>query len=300
MTDTRVGYAQIIICTLAWGTVGSIVNRITLGGPVIAFFRLFFGMIVVIAWLAMRGRLQVLRLGAHRALLIASGLVLATHWALLFEGYKRIGVDSTILIVFLGPVLWAVAAPFVLRERLRATSVAALAVAFGGIALISVPKFGNIDTVGLAAALGSAVLFAALVLIGKILTETYEPAAIVAWQQAVGAVVMSAVLAGASFEQIRRGLPLLILLGAVHSGLLGIVLFQAMKVLQAQQMGVLWYLEPASAVLYAWWLLGEHPSASTLAGGVLIVLAGIAIIVADRRSGTPGALTEPAFVQEVI
>jgi drug/metabolite transporter (DMT)-like permease len=296
--SNRIGYAQIIVCTLAWGTIGSIVGNITLGGPEIAFFRMFFGMVVVLAWLAARGKLDQLKLRAKAPLLIGSGLVLAAHWGLLFEGYKRIGVDSTILIVFLGPVLWAVAAPFVLRERLRAVSVVALAIAFGGIALISVPKLGNIDTVGLLAALGSAILFAALVLFAKLLTDIYEPAAIVVWQQGVGAILISPVLAGASAEQIRRALPLLILLGAVHSGVLGILLFHALRALQAQQIGVLWYLEPASAVLFAWWILGERPPGLTLVGGALIVVAGIAIIVGDRRHAAAGALSEP-IVQEV-
>ena len=61
---------------------------------------------------------------------------------------------------------------------------------------------------------------------------------------------------------------------------------------------MLFYLEPASAVLYAWWWLSEKPTALTLAGGALIVLAGIGIIVADRAVGGPGALPEPVM-QEV-
>jgi drug/metabolite transporter (DMT)-like permease len=54
-----------------------------------------------------------------------------------------------------------------------------------------------------------------------------------------------------------------------------------------QRLGVLYYLEPASAILYAWWWVHEHPSAVTLAGGALIVLAGLAIIVTDRGAEIP-------------
>jgi drug/metabolite transporter (DMT)-like permease len=295
--NVRLGYAQIIVCTVAWGTIGSIVSNITLDGPQIAFFRLILGCLVILAWVVARGRLADLRLRENGRLLLFSGLVLGAHWALLFEGYKRIGVDSAILIVFIAPVLWAVAAPFALHERLRGTSVMALAVAFAGIALISVPKIGHIDKVGLAAALGAAILFAVLVLLGKILVRTYEPSAIVVWQQAVGSIVLAPALSGISVGQVQRALPLLILLGAGFSGILGILIFNAVRALQAQQLGVLWYIEPASAVLFAWWLLGEQPSAATLIGGALIVLAGLAIIVTDRRVGT-GAYAEP-IVQEV-
>jgi drug/metabolite transporter (DMT)-like permease len=199
------------------------------------------------------------------------------------------------LIVFIGPVLWAAAAPFFLHERLRRTSIVALAIAFGGIALISIPKVGNVDGLGLAAAFGSAVLFAVLILLGKLLTEHYEPAAIVVWQLGVAAVLLSPALAGASLHQIWRGSPLLLVLGMVYSGVLGIVFFHAVRKLPTQELGVLFYLEPASAVLYAWWWLAEKPTVLTLAGGLLIVLAGIGIIVADRTVGAPGALPEPVM-----
>jgi drug/metabolite transporter (DMT)-like permease len=294
----RAGTIQIIVCTLSWGMIGSIVDRISLSSSVIVFLRLSLGFVVVFAWVVFRQGLGGLRLRARPVLMIVSGAVLGAHWALLFEAYKRIGVDTTVLIVFIGPVLWAVGAPFVLRERLRAHSVVALVVAFGGIALISIPKVGSVDGVGLAAAFGSAVLFAVLILMGKLLTEHYEPAVIVAWQQGVASVLLSPALAGASLHQISRGLPLLLVLGMIHSGVLGIVFFHAVRALPTQELGVLFYLEPASAVLYAWWWLSEKPSALTLVGGALIVLAGIGIIVADRAIGGPGALPEPVM-QEV-
>jgi drug/metabolite transporter (DMT)-like permease len=294
----RAGTAEIVVCTLTWGTIGSIVDRISLPSSVIVFFRLSLGFAVVFVYVAIRGRLADLRPRSRPVLLLVSGAVLGAHWALLFEGYKRIGVDSTVLIVFIGPVLWAVAAPFFLRERLHATSIVALVVAFGGIALISIPKIGTVDGVGLLAAFGSALLFAVLILMGKLLTVHYEPAAIVVWQQGVASVLLSPALIGASVHQIGRGLPLLLLLGMVHSGLLGIVFFQAVRALPTQELGVLFYLEPASAVLYAWWLLSERPAALTLIGGALVVIAGIGIIVVDRTIGGPGALPEPVM-QEV-
>ena len=258
------------------------------------FFRLSLGFVVVLAYLAARRRLDVARLRSHRGLLIGSGCVLAVHWGLLFEAYQRLSVATTILIVFLGPVLMAVASPFVLGERLRAIAVVAFVLAVGGIALMEAPSVGHLDTLGLASAIGSATLFAVLILMGKRLTAHYEPAAITLWQLGVASIVMAPALAGAHGTAIARALPGLLALGMVHSGLLGIVFFHAVRALEAQQLGVLFYLEPASAVLYAWLLLGERPSAATLGGGVMIVVAGLAIIFGDRTDGAvvPAATPE--------
>jgi len=296
----RRGFPEIATCTLAWGSIGVIVKNVTLGAAPIVFFRLSLGMLVVLAWLAWRKRLHTLRPDRRPVLLVLSGCVLAAHWVTLFEGFKRLDVAPTILIVFLGPVLMAVGAPFVLRERLRPVAVLALALAFGGIALITVPDISGIDGVGVASALASAVLFAVLLLVGKLLAPHYAPSVLVVWQLGVAAVLVSPALASASAAQIGRAFPLLLLLGSGFTGLLGILFWRAIGALEAQQLGVMFYLEPASAVLYAWWLLAEQPTALTLAGGALVVAAGLVIIFGDRTAvGGPSGLPEPIPAKEI-
>ena len=280
----RPGVTEILLCTLAWGTIGPLAKQLTLPSRVIVFFRLALGFVVVFGWLAARGELALVKPRARARLLITSGVVLAVHWAALFEAYRRLSVTTTILIVFLGPVLMAVAAPRVLGEHLRARSIVALVVAFGGIVLIAGPRIAEVDGVGLVFAFVSAALFAVLMLMGKFFIVQYEPVAITFWQLGIAAIVMSPGLVGARADQIMHAAPGLLLLGGVFSGALGIVFFRAMRALQAQELGVLFYLEPTAAVLYSWLLLAERPSATTLAGGGLIIAAGLGIILGDRRS----------------
>ncbi len=279
----RAGLTEVLICTVAWSTIGPLVKQLDVSARLIVFFRLALGFVVVGVVLAAGRRLNLARPRDRAWLLVTAGLTLAVHWLTLFEAYKRLSVATTILVVFLGPVLTAVAAPFVLKERLRILSIGALAVAFGGIALIAVPDAGRLDGSGLAFALASAVLFAGVILQGKLLTRVYEPAAIVLWQQGVATMVLTPALIGAPINDVLRAAPGLLLLGVVYTGLLGIVFFHAVRALQAQQLGVLFYLEPALAVLFAWWWLGETPVGTTLAGGVLVVAAGLAIIFGDRE-----------------
>jgi len=293
----RPGYPEIVTCALTWGSIGLIRKEIALSSSVVVFFRLFLGMVVVLAYLAVRGRLGALRLGTHRGVLIGSGVVLGVHWILEFEGYRRLDIAPTILIVFLGPVLMAAAAPAVLKERLHPVAIGALALAFGGIALIAVPDIGDVDGLGLASAIGSAVLFAVLLLMGKIVSAHYEPAAVVVWQLGIASILLAPTLAGSSIDAIARGMPLMLVLGFVHTGVTGILFFHAVRALQAQRLGVLFYLEPASAVAYAWVFLGETPRALTLVGGALILVAGIVTVLSDRAGvvaspDMPGPVTQ--------
>lgn len=285
----RAGTIEMVLCTLVWGTIGPIAKQLDVSSPVLVFFRLFLGLLVVASYLAMRGRLRELRPGVHRVALVTSGVVLAVHWTLLFEAFKRLDVATAILIVFLGPVLVAIVAPWVLRERRDLGALGALGVAVVGIVLIASPGSSEValDARGFAAALVSAALFAALVLLGKHLTAHHTSPAIVVWQLGVASVVMSPALLGADVRATVAAAPGMALLGLAHTGLLGIVFFHAMRALPAQHLSVLFYLEPASAILYAWWWLAEEPSARTVAGGAMIVAAGLAIITRDRRSISP-------------
>jgi drug/metabolite transporter (DMT)-like permease len=289
----RAGYLEIAACTLTWGTIGPIVKRIGLDSSVIVFFRLFLGALVVFGWTIARGRAAELRPRARPVLLIAWGVALAVHWLFLFAAFKRLDVATTILVVFLGPVLMALLAPAIIGERLRLPALGALAVAVAGIALIATGGARRIDGRGLLFAIASAVLFAVLPLMGKLLTPSYEPGALVAWQLGIAAIVVSPALAGAHAHAIVRAWPLLLLLGGLYTGVLGILYVRAIARLRAQTLGVLFYLEPASAVLYAWWFLGERPNAAQVAGGALVVIAGLAIILGDRAVAAPAAFPEP-------
>ncbi|MEL7208126.1 MAG: EamA family transporter, partial [Actinomycetota bacterium] len=61
----------------------------------------------------------------------------------------------------------------------------------------------------------------------------------------------------------------------------------------ATSAGVLAYLEPAAGLLFAWWLLGEEPSAATMAGGALILVAGLLVVRSGDDAG-PRAVASTA------
>jgi drug/metabolite transporter (DMT)-like permease len=279
---SKTGYAELGLCGLVWGSIGVLVKQVSVTAPVIVFFRLLLGCSVIVAVFAARGRLTELRLRGRRGLLVADALLLAAHWALFFEAFKRLSVATTILIIYLGPVFIAFGAQLFLGERVERRTIASLALSVAGIALIGIPAWGVKDATGLALAFASAILWAALLLANKRLVETYPPPAMAAWQAGIATLVMAPALVGASGHQIARAAPALLLLGTLHTGITGVLYFRALTVVKAQHAGILAYLEPVSAVVYAWVLLGETPRALTLAGGALVLVAGMNVVVGGR------------------
>jgi drug/metabolite transporter (DMT)-like permease len=280
---TRSGYAELVTCGLVWGSIGVLVKRSPVAAPVIVFFRLALGAAVVVAWHAMRGRLSQLRLLGKRPLLTAFGAMLATHWLFFFLAYKRLSVATVILIVYVGPVFMALLAPRILGERLERRTLASLALSIAGITLVAVPAAHGHNTFGLAAALIAMMSFVSLVFMGKKLLGEYTPQAIVAWQLGIAAAFVSPFLIQARASAIASSWPTLVALGVIHTGLCGVLYFRAMQVVKAQHMGILAYLEPVTAVLWAWAVLGERPGLATLAGGALVIAAGLNIAIPGAR-----------------
>jgi drug/metabolite transporter (DMT)-like permease len=291
---SRTGYLELIVCGLVWGSIGVFVKQLDVSAPVLVFFRLSLGAASVLAVWALRGRVRELKLVEGRGWVVAAGVLLAVHWVAFFEAYKRLSVATTILIIYVGPVLIAAAAPAVLGERLERRTLYALALSVGGIALIALPASAAGDTVGYLAAGGAAVLFAALVLTLKKVAATNPAPAIVTWQLGIAALLVAPALIGASGHEIARAIPGLVTLGIVHTGLIGILYVSALAIVPAQQVSILVYLEPVTAVLWAWALLNETPSLATLAGGALIIAAGLLIVVTGLRVTAPASMPEAA------
>jgi drug/metabolite transporter (DMT)-like permease len=290
---SRTGYLELIVCGLVWGSIGVFVKQMDVSAPVLVFFRLSLGAASIVAIWAARGRARELRLTEGRGLVVAAGVLLAIHWVAFFEAYKRLSVATTILIIYVGPVLIAAAAPAVLGERLERRTLYALALSVGGIALIALPSSSSGDAVGFLCAGLAAVLFAALVLTLKKVASSNPAPAIVTWQLGVAALVVTPALFGASGHEIARAIPGLLTLGIVHTGLIGVLYVSALALVPAQQVSILVYLEPVTAVLWAWGILGESPSLATLAGGVLIIAAGLLIVVPGLRVRAPASFPEP-------
>jgi len=129
------------------------------------------------------------------------------------------------------------------------------------------------------------------VLMVKKISAFYPRQAVVVWQLGIAALVLSPALSGASGHQVLRAAPTLLLIGMLHTGIAGMLYVGAVQLVQAQHVSILVYLEPVTAVLWAWAVLGEQPTVATVLGGALIIAAGLLIVVPGvRAAAAPASL----------
>ncbi len=272
---------------MAWGSIGVLVRWVDLPSVALVSSRVTIGSIGLGIYLLARRSTQTgippVKLFGHLPLrTVATGVLLAGHWVALFAALQRAPIGTVLLITYLGPVLVAAAAPRVLGERVPLRLAALLGVAALGCALVVGPAGHGVAVAGLVLSGLAAVSYALLTLVGKPLAQHYGGVRLAFQQQAVAAVVLAPFAAAAGWGSPQASWAWLLLLGLGHTALGTAVFFSALARVEATVIGLLGYLEPASAVLFGWWLLAERPGLLTLAGGSMIVGAGLVAL----RSGS--------------
>lgn len=288
-------FALLVVAAVAigWGSIGLIVREVDLPAVAIVGARVWVATAVLGVWLGRRAmltpdapRVRDVPLFSHRpAVVVLEGVLLAGHWVALVAALQRAPIGTVLLVTYLAPPVVAVLAPRVLGERVSSRTAAALALAVGGVGLIASPTLGTPDAVGLGLAGLAGALLVALTLLSKPLSETYGGGRLAFQQMGAAGIALAPFALTVDWGTPRPAWAWLVVLGAVHTGLAVGLYLSALAVIPANRIGVLLYLEPASAIMLGWLVLAEVPSLPTLIGGAAVVAAGALILSGGTDAG---------------
>lgn len=218
------------------------------------------------------------------SLAVASGALLAVHFATWILSLALTSVAASVVLVSTAPLFVAVIAFFVLHERLSRGMVSGLVLAIAGSVIISVGDFSvgshrlQGDLLALVGALGVAGYFligrnlrAGMTLVGYVF-PVYSTAAVVLM---ITAVVMRVPLTG--FQPLNW---VWLLLLAVFPQIIGhSSLNWSLGHLPAMYVSLAVLGEPIGSAALAWFVLGEAPTLVAVIGGILIL---VGLVVAGR------------------
>jgi drug/metabolite transporter (DMT)-like permease len=229
----------------------------------------------------------------NRLRLAGLGLLLAAHWLTFFLAIQLTTVAVALAVVYLGPILAAILSVRVLGERNRRSAWFGLALAAGGMLLVVRPGAGA-TLEGVAVGLVSAVLLAALFVLGKPAASALGGLTVAMWEALAAAVLLFPFTVQAVRESSEFWFEFLIL-GVVFTGLAGVIWWSSMRRLPIAVVSVIMYLEPASAVVWAALFLDETPEPITWLGVALVIAGGvIAGVGASGPARIPAAEVEAA------
>jgi len=212
------------------------------------------------------------------AALALGAVCYALQAGLFFAALERIDASLAALLIYTAPAIVAVAAAVLGRERLDARRVAALVLASGGVVLV-VGKAGALDPLGVALAMGAAIVYSAYILVSDGVARRLPPrilAALVCTGAAltlgVGAAVTGDFHPGALST---AGWGWIACLAAVSTVGAIALFFAGLRRVGPTNASILSTVEPLATVVLAFLIFGETLGALQLAGGTLVLAAAI-------------------------
>ncbi|WP_435216978.1 DMT family transporter [Streptomyces sp. bgisy034] len=302
------GLIYLIIAGAAWGTAGaaaSLIYRTSDMGPIaLSFWRCAVGFVLLLAVrpLRPRPRRTVSAPLARKALRAGvTGIGLAVFQTAYFAAVEATGLAvGTVVTLGAGPVLIALGARLTLGERLGLGGVAAVAGALIGLAVLALGGEGaTVRPWGVLLALVSAAGYSVMTL----LTRKWgrdggaDAAETSVWAFAVTSLCL---LPLALVEGLLPhtadpiGLTwLLAYIAAVPTALAYALYFAGAAAVRSATVSVIMLLEPVSAAVLAVVLLGEHLTAPTLMGTLLMLGSVAGLAVAETRGARREREREP-------
>lgn len=284
------GYFAIVTAMLIWGSVGVFARWAGQEPLITVTYRVIFAALSLGLLSLLSRRREAAAAPPVRVspwLLGFSGVALAANWLFFFKALATTSVSNTVLSYYTAPVWVALAAPALLGERLERRTIAATAVAFAGIVIMLYQPGESLssgDLLGIGYGLVAALFYATVTITGRRLSAVPATRLVMVQSTVAAAILLPAVLATegpGALAASPGALGLLVVVGVVHTALALILYFQGLRSVKVQYAGVLSYLDPVSAVLFAFIFLKEVPSAASLAGGAL-VLGGSALLLGNR------------------
>lgn len=296
------GYAMVLAATCLWGVNGSVSKGILdagLSSPRLTEVRstgaaLALGLVLL---LTQPWRLRVRR--DELLFLAAFGLFgLAVVQWLYFFAIHRLEIGIALLIQYLAPVLIALWARFVGKEKVRRRIWVALILALAGLSLVVELWQGvSVDTLGTLAALGSAVAFSLYILLAERAVGLRDPVSLLCLGFVVAAIFWSILqpwwtfpleivddqvhLDGALWSTTTPVWLLILTMIVVGTIVPFLLLVGALRHISATRVALTAMFEPVAGALVAYAWLGEELSSVQLTGGA-IVLAGILLAQSAR------------------
>ncbi|QFT98027.1 Riboflavin transporter [Roseovarius sp. THAF8] len=256
------------------------------------FFRSFFAIPVILAWLAIRGEMSTGLRVKSRLGHFWRGFVGTTAMGLMFAGLGLLPLPEVTALGYAAPLLVVVFAAMFLDEKVGIFRLGAVALGLVGVLVVLAPRLTTLGgpTVETAQAVG-----AVLVLLGAVcaalaqiyirkLVQTEQTSAIVFYFSLTSTLLSLLTL---PFGWVIPGgtETVYLVLAGLIGGLAQIFLTSAYRFADASVIAPFDYASMLFAIAIGYVIFDEVPTGQMLIGAALIVLAGIIIIVRERQLG---------------
>jgi drug/metabolite transporter (DMT)-like permease len=284
---TTQGYVMVVCSYLLAAMAGTLVALCTAPPSVLLVLRFAVSFVVLALVFARRRRLDAVRAPGMPRLLLLMGVFDAATLLLFFFAIRETGVAIATFLYFMQPVWVALLAPRLLGSPTERVVFVAIGVALAGLVVILVPALSkgatHVSAIGLAAGVGSGLLYTCFSLLVKRLMGRLDSATLVLSQSALDGLILlplalwQTLIVGYAIT--GRDLLVGLALGVVCTAVAYTLWMEGTRRVRMQHSAVLGFLTPVAAPFFALVLIDQSVTLWTVIGGSLILAAGVLVAV---------------------
>ncbi len=280
------GDFQIVIAMAIFGSIGVFVKNIQLPSMEIAFLR---SAIAAAALICLGAVLRKRNAGEEKEnifknkknfiYLAASGAALGINWFLVFQAYKYTTLSNANLVYYFSPVFVILFSPVLFKEKLTRKKIICVLAAISGLAMIlfNQPQTAGASynhVLGVTYAMLGGCLYAVIIFLNKKIEGISGNDRTVV-QIAFAALVLLPFIIYRNQIHIQgiQMLSFILILALVHTAFGLSLYFSAMEKVKAQNIALLSYIDPISAVIWGVVIFGDNMNAFQIIGGLLILVS---------------------------
>lgn len=289
MLEGKKGHLAILLGCVLYGTTGIFLAHIhEIAIPSMIFYRLFFGVVLILLVILITGNISQIRLRKKKKLLALQGIITVVNMFFYFYCVKTTCFSIAILLEYTSPIYVMIASPFVLKEKITRKSICSMAIAITGIILVIRPEGGfsgfQTDPVyltGILAGMISGLLAAILIMNIRLMKDESPQMGIAFWSMGISCLLMTPFAFSTPWNILVENLNVLASFGAVSVGMGAFLTIIGFSQVEAQTGSLLSLIEPVSGVLFDVALLGVQLGTNVFIGCVLVLISAFMVSVKD-------------------
>jgi len=226
---------------------------------------------------------------ANPRLQVLRGLLLVICSSFGVAAFQAMPLGETTALIFITPLLVALLAGPLLKERMTPVKWLAIGVGFAGVLLIARPG-GALAGIGIVYALACALCYAGYQVLTRQLSSSESSVSMLFYTALIGTLAMSLTLPFFWNTALPHGIAVaqIVSLG-VFAGLGHYLLIRAFRHTPASTLAPFMYLQIVWATLLGGLVFGHHPDGWALVGMALIAASGLGLALHEQRRSTRDA-----------
>ena len=261
----------ILLAIFLWSGLGIIVRLSGVEVHILIFYSVITALIVqglILSHKNYRKEIPDFRKLKYPAILGVAGLLNTFSY---FLAFKHTTIANAVLTHYTAPLIVAFLAPLFLREKVTRKIIVAIAIASTGLwIMLNGFSFKEGHALGITAGLVSGFAYAAVIILIRVYTQSFNPVVLAFFSNAVIAIFLAPFVR----EFPVNALWSFLVMGIVHSTIAPILYFKGLRYVSAGRTAVLGYLEPVIAIIFGIIFLSELPGKGSIIGGLLIIFSG--------------------------